>query len=202
MSVSEREIFLRHELVVEEKVDGANLGISFDGEAHIRCQNRGEYLQYPFTGQWKKLSEWLTPKTDILFEKLTDRYILFGEWCYARHSVSYGRLPDWFLGFDIFDKGNLKFLSCPRRDAVFYDIDISGIPVIKKGRFTLPTLERTLSISRLSDNQAEGIYLRFDQGDWLKQRAKLVRPEFIQAVGEHWLQKGIKANQLKQGAQV
>lgn len=202
MSESEREMFLHHELVVEEKVDGANLGISFDGEAHIRCQNRGAYLQYPFTGQWKKLSEWLIPKTDILFEKLTDRYILFGEWCYARHSVFYGRLPDWFLGFDLFDKGSLKFLSCPRRDAVFLDINISGIPVIKKGRFTLPTLERTLSISRLSDNPAEGIYLRFDQGDWLKQRAKLVRPEFIQSVGEHWSRKGIKANQLKLRAQV
>ena len=51
MSEPEREMFLRHELVVEEKVDGANLGISFGGEAHIRCQNRGEYLQYPYTGQ-------------------------------------------------------------------------------------------------------------------------------------------------------
>jgi hypothetical protein len=119
MSELEREMFLRHELVVEEKVDGANLGISFDGEAHARCQNRGAYLQYPYTGQWKKLSEWLDAKTDILFEKLTDRYILFGEWCYAQHSIFYDQLPDWFLGFDIFDKESLKFLSYPRRDAVF-----------------------------------------------------------------------------------
>ena len=202
MSESEREMFLRHELVVEEKVDGANLGISFGGEAHIRCQNRGAYLQYPFTGQWKKLSEWLTPKTDILFGKLTDRYILFGEWCYAQHSVFYDRLPDWFLGFDIFDKRRLKFLSCTRRDTIFYDIGISKIPVLKKGHFTLPELKRRIAISRLSANPAEGIYLRFDQGDWLKQRAKLVRPEFIQSVGEHWSRKGIKANQLKQEAQL
>lgn len=32
MSESEREHFLRHELVAEEKVDGANLGISVDAE--------------------------------------------------------------------------------------------------------------------------------------------------------------------------
>ena len=48
MSESERYDFLSHELVLEEKVDGANLGISFDREANILCQNRGEYLQYPF----------------------------------------------------------------------------------------------------------------------------------------------------------
>ncbi len=202
MSELEREMFLRHELVVEEKVDGANLGISFDGEAHARCQNRGAYLQYPYTGQWKKLSEWLDPKTDILFEKLTDRYILFGEWCYAQHSIFYDQLPDWFLGFDIFDKESLKFLSYPRRDAVFRDVGISGIPAIKKGHFTLSELKRMLPISRLCDKPAEGIYLRFDQGDWLKQRAKLVRPEFIQSVGEHWTRGGIKANQLKLGTQI
>ena len=202
MSESEREMFLRHELVVEEKVDGANLGISFDVEGNIRAQNRGAYLHLTSAGQWKKLSEWLVPKTDILFEKLTDRYILFGEWCYAQHSVFYDQLPDWFLGFDIFDKESLRFLSCPRRNAVFRDVGISGIPVIKKGHFTLSELKSMLPISRLCDKPAEGIYLRFDRGDWLKQRAKLVRPEFIQSIGEHWSRKGIKANQLKQVAQV
>ena len=202
MSESEREMFLRHELVVEEKIDGANLGISFDGNIHIQLQNRGEYLQYPFTGQWKKLPEWFSPKIDTLFEKLTNQYIMFGEWCYAQHSVFYDRLPDWFLGFDIFDKRSLKFLSCPRRNEVFRDIGISEIPTITKGSFTLSSLKRKLSISCLSDSPAEGIYLRLDQGDWLEQRAKLVRPEFIQSIGKHWSRKGIKVNQLKPGVQV
>jgi ATP-dependent RNA circularization protein (DNA/RNA ligase family) len=202
MSASEREMFLRHELVVEEKVDGANLGISFDREARVRCQNRGSYLQHPYEGQWKKLSEWLAPRTDILFEKLADRYILFGEWCYAQHSVFYNRLPDWFLGFDIFDKESLKFLSCSRRDVVLKDAGISGIPIIAKGHFTLSELKGMLSISHLCDKPPEGIYLRFDQEDWLKHRAKLVRPEFIQSVGDHWTRGGIKANQLKPGTQI
>ena len=116
---SERKDFLRHELVVEEKVDGANLGISFNAEGEIRAQNRGSYLHLPSTGQWKKLTEWLKPRTDALFENLVDLYILFGEWCYAQHSVFYDRLQDWFLGFDMFDKDKGKFFSCSRRDEVF-----------------------------------------------------------------------------------
>ena len=49
LSESERFDFLRHSLVVEEKVDGANLGISFDSEGNIRAQNRGAYLYPPLS---------------------------------------------------------------------------------------------------------------------------------------------------------
>lgn len=197
MSESERNEFLRHELVVEEKVDGANLGISFDDEGNIRTQNRGAYLHLPSTGQWKKLGEWLAPRTNALFEQLADRYILFGEWCYAQHSIVYDRLPDWFLGFDIYDKGTTGFFSCTRRDEIFREIGISQVPKVDRGHFTLSELSELLSRSQLSDNPAEGLYLRFDKGDWLVQRAKLVRPAIIQSVKQHWSRSGIKPNRLK-----
>lgn len=202
MSESERNEFLRHELVVEEKVDGANLGISFDHEGNIRTQNRGTYLHFPCSGQWKKLSEWLYPRTNVLFEQLTDKYILFGEWCYAQHSVVYDRLPDWFLGFDVFDKTTAKFFSCSRRNDMFDALEISQVPMIERGHFTLSELKSLLSQSQLSDNPAEGLYLRFDQCDWLEQRAKLVRPAFIQSIEQHWSRSGIKANRLKREVRV
>lgn len=197
MSESERNDFLRHEVVVEEKVDGANLGISFDAEGNVRAQNRGAYLHLPSSGQWKKLAEWLASRIDALFEQLTDQYILFGEWCYAQHSVVYNRLPDWFLGFDIYDKSTLRFLSCTRRDELFRAIGISQVPKIDCGYFALSELTELLSQSQLSDKPAEGLYLRFDQGDWLVQRAKLVRPVFIQSVEQHWSRLGLKANRLE-----
>ena len=202
MPESERNDILRHELVVEEKVDGANLGISFDSEGNIRAQNRGAYLQLPSTGQWKKLAEWLAPRTDALFEQLTDRYILFGEWCYAQHSVVYNRLPDWFLGFDIYDKSTAHFFSCTRRDEIFRAIGVSQVPKVDRDHFTLAKLSELLSQSQLSDEPAEGLYLRFDQGDWLVQRAKLVRPAFIQSVEQHWSRSGIRPNRLRLGAMV
>lgn len=197
MSKSDRDEFLRHELVVEEKVDGANLGISFDSSGNIHAQNRGAYLHFPSSGQWQKLSQWLKPKTDALFEQLTDQFILFGEWCYAQHTVKYDRLPDWFLGFDIYDKSNAKFFSCPRRDEVFRSIGIHQVPTIKRGYFSLSELNNFLSHSQLCGEPLEGLYLRHDQGEWLEQRAKLVRPAFIQSIEKHWSQSNISANQLK-----
>jgi len=197
LSESERDEFLQHHLVIEEKVDGANLGISFNSEGNIQAQNRGAYLHLPGTGQWKKLGNWLTPRIDTLFEQLSNRYILFGEWCYAQHSVFYDRLPDWFLGFDIYDKQYGRFLSERERDALFEKIRIAQVPVITRGRFTYQEIKKLLSQSKLTSQSAEGIYLRIDQNDWLTQRAKLVQPMFIQSVEQHWSRSVIKPNRLR-----
>ncbi len=192
----ERNAFLMHELLVEEKVDGANLGISFDSEGNIRIQNRGGYLHLPGSGQWKKLGDWLAVRMDSLFENLADRYILFGEWCYAQHLIYYERLPDWFLGYDIYDKLSGRFLSSNRRNHLCGKIHINRVPVIARGRFLLPELLKLLVRSQLTDQSAEGLYLRYDQNKWLVQRAKLVRPEFIRSVEKHWSRTAIRPNRL------
>lgn len=196
MSEFERNDFLQHELTVEEKVDGANLGISFDHSGNMRAQNRGAYLHLPSSGQWKKLGEWLALRNDILFDILTDRYIFFGEWCFAQHSVFYDRLPDWCLGFDIYDKQVGRFLSSNRRDDFFKKMKIISVPRIAYGRFTLANLTKLLSQSMLSSQLAEGIYLRFDSSEWLELRAKLVRPAFTQSMEQHWSHSIIKPNCL------
>jgi ATP-dependent RNA circularization protein (DNA/RNA ligase family) len=196
----ECEEFLKHELIIEEKVDGANLGISFDASGNLRCQNRGDYLYHPYTGQWKKFPEWLEPKIDTLFDELTDRYILFGEWCYAQHSVFYDQLPDWFLGFDVYDKKKARFVSCTKRKSLCLKLGLSEVPFLKQGHFTLAELGSLISDSSLGNMRAEGIYVRYDQGDWLGNRAKIVGSEFIQSIEKHWSCTKIKTNQLKVGA--
>lgn len=196
MSEEERKQFLQHELVVEEKVDGANLGVSFDPSGSIRAQNRGAYLRGPYFDQWKKLPEWLNSRSEVLFEGLVDRYILFGEWCYAQHSVFYDRLPDWFLGFDIYDKVKRRFLSVERRNIMLRDLEICAVPMICRDYFSLESLKTLFSNSRLGDELAEGIYLRVDHGGWLRKRAKLVRPEYAQAIDEHWSLKALKPNKM------
>jgi hypothetical protein len=44
--------------------------------------------------------------------------MLFGEWCAARHSLDYTRLPDWFLLFDVLETTTSRFWSSTRRDAL------------------------------------------------------------------------------------
>jgi ATP-dependent RNA circularization protein (DNA/RNA ligase family) len=200
MSEIERNEFLQHELVIEEKVDGANLGISFDSDGNIRAQNRGNYLRLPGSGQWKRLAGWLTPRTENLFDIISDRYILFGEWCYAQHSVKYDRLPDWFLGFDLYDKQTGNFLALHRRDKLLREIQIEQVPFLARSRFTLVEIKLLLARSKLGNQPAEGICIRYESGDWLVKRAKLVRPSFLQEMDQHWSRAGIKKNRLESDA--
>ncbi len=196
LSGSEREEFLRHPLVVEEKVDGANLGLSFDPQGNLRAQNRGTLVELPGTGQWRELGTWLSSRTDVLFDMLTDRLILFGEWCYARHSVRYDRLPDWFLGFDLYDREERRFLSCRRRNELLEQAGVIPVPEVARGIFTLGSLREFFVKSQISEGPAEGVYLRIDEGAWLARRAKLVRPAFVQSMEAHWSRGRIVTNRL------
>lgn len=197
MTAAERQSFLQQELVVEEKIDGANLGFSFNTQGELQAQNRGSYLQLPANGQWKPLVAWIKKHTDTLFEELFDRYILFGEWCYAQHTVAYTALPDWFIGFDIYDKQQQCFLSTKKRDEKFDAMNISKVPLLGTGRFTLKALDALLSeVSSFGSEQREGIYLRQDNPDCLLKRAKLVSPAFIQTDEQHWSKRLLQINRI------
>ena len=193
---SELEDFLSKSITIEEKIDGANLGISFDCNGNILLQNRGEFLKEPFYGQWKPLKQWIKLHEDELFDVLADRYILYGEWCYARHSVKYDRLPDWFLAFDIYDKRNQKFLSVQKRNIIINATTLSVVPYLGFGVWTKEELTSFFSISKIGSANSEGIYLRLDSEDWLLKRAKMVRPEFRQQIEEHWSRKSLEKNVL------
>lgn len=196
LSESERNDFLRHEIIVEEKVDGANLGVSFDRDGNCRLQNRGAYLLEPYTWQWKGLLSWIEQHRDVLFDALTDRYILFGEWCRVVHSVFYDHLPDWFLGFDVYDRSTGRFLIPQERDQLIAEVRLERVPRLKLGVFSVSDLEAMIGTSRIGYQDAEGLYLRSANDNALIQRAKLVRPTFAQAIHEHWLRQRIRYNHL------
>lgn len=188
---------LTHDLVVEEKVDGANLGFSIDESGTLRAQNRGAYLaRESKQPQWKPLARWLQPREDAIGEALFPDLMLFGEWCYAVHSVRYTRLPDWFLVFDVYDRATGEFWSAARRDALAGELGLALVPRLGSGRFDLPRLRALLGTSQVTEGPAEGLYVRRDEGARLISRAKLVRREFVQAIDEHWSKKALQANSL------
>jgi hypothetical protein len=188
---------LAHDLLVEEKVDGANLGFSVDENGTLRSQNRGTYLSLDHDHpQFKPLTRWLQPREHRLAEALFPDLMLFGEWCYAAHSVRYSRLPDWFLAFDVYDRTRDEFWSAPRRDALVAELGLALVPRLGTGRFDLPGLRALLGDSHLTDGPAEGLYVRCDNADRLVARAKLVRREFVQAIDQHWSRKALQVNAL------
>lgn len=184
-------------IVVEEKVDGANLGFSTNGDGDLLAQNRGSYLTpaaaHP---QFRPLWDWLPARRAALVDALWPNLMLFGEWCYAVHSIEYNRLPDWFVGFDVFDRECQRFWDTSRRDRLLAEVGLHPVPRLARGRFSLRELEDLLAESRLTDGPMEGLVVRQESDGETSMRAKLVRAEFTQAIDAHWSRGRLFRNHL------
>ncbi len=199
----------RH-IVIEEKIDGANSAISFDEDGTLLLQSRGHYLgggsrevHYDFFKQWA------SAHTDEFFEVLGTRYIMYGEWMYAKHSMYYDALPAYFMEFDIFDRERGVYLDTNERKKLTGKMPISSVKVLAEGNFgskkeILKHLGRSNYIrdghlerlaeycrengldveERLAEtdktDMMEGLYIKVEEGGEVLSRLKFVRSGFAQ----------------------
>ncbi|WP_373546219.1 RNA ligase family protein [Chamaesiphon sp.] len=122
-------------VVIEEKVDGANAAISFDAQGQLLLQSRGHYL----TGgsrerHFNLFKQWTHSHYAALWDVLGDRYILYGEWLYAKHTVFYDSLPHYFLEYDLLDRSGNQFLSTAARRQLLQGLALASVPVLLEGK--------------------------------------------------------------------
>jgi hypothetical protein len=122
-------------LVVEEKVDGANAALRFDEDGALWLQSRGHFL----TGGAREkhfhlFKQWATAHAPALFAALGPKYVLYGEWLYAKHTIYYDLLPHYFVEYDLFDVEAREFLSTPRRRAILGELPLAPVRVLFEGR--------------------------------------------------------------------
>jgi hypothetical protein len=202
-------------LIVEEKLDGTNVGIHFTREGTMVLQCRGHLITEGMHPQYDLFKQWGAVKRQILEDRLADRFILFGEWVYARHSVLYRRLPHYFFEFDIYDEECGDFLSLERRRALLEGTGIHTVPVLHVGSLDREQLGALIGPSRFdsdfdnplthrTDHLMEGLYLRTEADEVVTGRAKFVRPEFIEKIkqSEHWQYQTMTVNRLEEGADI
>jgi hypothetical protein len=65
---------------------------------------------------------------------LGSRFILFGEWLYAKHTVFYDALPHYFLEYDVLDLEMQVFLSTKRRQQLLTGLPLVSVPVLFTGK--------------------------------------------------------------------
>lgn len=199
-------------LIVEEKLDGANSAVSFDLDDSVVLQSRGHYL----TGGSRErhfalLKTWAAAHAHVLHPVLGHRFVMYGEWMYAKHTVFYDRLPHYFMEFDVLDRDTGGFLSTTARRLLLKGLPIMPVPVVHEGeitsvdhlnRLTRPTpyksagwrdalaiaAERSGSRPDMVDQQtedsdlAEGLYLKQEHAGRVQDRFKFVRADFLQAI--------------------
>ena len=202
----------RH-IVVEEKIDGANSAISFDETGKLLLQSRGHYLIGGHRERhYNLMKQWASINADLFYSVLSSRYIMYGEWMYAKHTVFYDALPDYFMEFDIYDRKECVFLDTPSRRKLTEQMGIvSSVPVLDTGVFrsketilkhlghsNFITEDHTKLLAALAARQGldvervlfetdpsttmEGLYIKVEEGGIVTERLKFVRASFLQCV--------------------
>ena len=122
-------------LVVEEKVDGSQAGLGFDENLDLIIFSRGAIA--PRNRNFGPLWLWADARMDALFDLLSTRYILYGEWAMLLHSVYYDLLPDYFLEDDVYDRWEDCWLSTTARrrllEATRDALGLHSVPVLHEG---------------------------------------------------------------------
>ena len=123
--------------VVEEKLDGANAALSFDGAGTLHLQSRGHFLDVdgrpPRERHFSTFKAWARMHEGAFLERLEDRYTVYGEWMESVHTQFYDRLPSLFLEFDVLDRRTGAFLSTPARDRLLAGLPLPAVPVLGRG---------------------------------------------------------------------
>lgn len=196
-------------LVVEEKVDGSGVSIFFDWEMNLHIHHRGSEATGP---EYRLLYEWARNHEYDLFSILEDRYILFGEWMFKKHTIYYDCLPSFFLESDIYDQEKGVWLSTVARKELLQNQEfIHHVPVISSG--IAGSLNELVGLIRKpkyqsinwrqsmqdvcgksgydvstalqetdSSNLMEGLYIKHEDEGQVLARYKYVRFEFVNKI--------------------
>jgi len=200
-------------LVLEEKVDGANCGISFSRDGKMYLQSRGHFLNGGYgEKQFDLFKLWAGCFEKALHDLLGDRYVMYGEWLYAKHTVFYDCLPHYFMEFDIFDKKNGQFFSTRKRREILQGASfVHSVRVMEEGYYTgAEEIAQLIGPSLFISGHApqhflqqckkggvnpdiaagqtdlsgtmEGIYIKVEEGDYVIDRLKYVRASFLNTI--------------------
>ena len=199
-------------LVIEEKQDGANSGISFDANGKLHLQSRGHFLVGgPRETQFTLFKQWAATFAELLEIALGDRYVAYGEWLYKKHTVYYDALPHYWAEFDVFDKQRHAFLDTPGRKSLLRGLPYAPVQILWSGIWTRQMrFEDLIGPSHFksakwrqslrdeadrcgydwdliwrhtdSSDRMEGLYVKWEENGIVRGRYKFVRHDFVSLI--------------------
>ena len=169
------------EIVVMEKIDGANASFTLDKDGKLRYFSRRREL---FIGDDGLVGfvQWVNNNVDV--SKLEKDKVYFGEWT-TSHKLDYGENHKKFFLFDIFDINEEEYTDISEVIEVADKLKISHAPIFYSGEFQdMEHLESLVGKSELGDI-GEGIVVKFND---FKYRSKKL---YLKMVSEQFSEVGI-----------
>lgn len=183
------------DIVITEKMDGSNTSLEFDGcfsRSHSGAPNHPSF-------------DGLKALHSSIKYQIPKGIQLFGEWCYALHSIAYNELPSYFLMFNVRDVSNSQWASWEEVELWAEEIKVSTVPLLFSGKINSEKELQELVESFVIQNSKcggirEGVVVRvarsFSDSEFSQCVSKWVRANHVQTT-EHWQNQEIIKNKLK-----
>ncbi len=186
------DLLLHEPATVEEKIDGANVSIWCDEHNLMRVATRGRSDAMDRARQLGRLRAW-TAAQPLLPALLQDGWVLYGEWMWLTHGISYDALPDWLICLDLWHS-EMGFAPLAERNQRCREAGLALPPTLFEGvPQTRERLQQLLGRSRFSSTApAEGLVLRGRSGE----RAKLLSAAHHARTDASW-EEAPRHNRLK-----
>ena len=171
-------------VIVTEKMDGENTSIYRDGYIHARSLDSSHHNSQSYVKQFASKFSYLIGE-DIR---------ICGENMFAKHSIVYDNLDDYFLAFSVWI--NEKCMCWDQFLDYCYSRGVSTVPILYDGIYD----ERLIKALHTDDSK-EGYVVRlaesFTYDEFEKSVAKFVRKDHVQT-DQHWKSAKITKNRLKE----
>ena len=195
LDTKEIAALLRRPLLVEEKLDGANVVVWADGGV-IECALRSGLDGMDRGRQLGPLRAWIAERYDALATAMSGVRAVYAEWLMLTHTVAYDRLDSYLVVLDVLSADG-AFAAPAARDEWAASAGLVTPPALHRGSIEgIADLERLLGESRVGHLPMEGIAVRTLDGS-APRVAKLVRPGFRPIGKDEWRQ-GRPHNQLRE----
>lgn len=195
-----KDIFLDGEIVVQEKMDGANMRFMFKDKLIFgsRTQELQEDKEHKFAKNFTRCINFLRER--LKDKNIPSGFIFYGE-CMVAHSMQYNwEIVPPFLGFDIYDINAEKYLDYQEVKSIYEYLDLPMVPLIgiynsreipKIDDSFVPISKYAILSGEEDVRKAEGIVLK----NYSKQIfAKYVRDKFKEINAQVFGSKQIKYN--------
>lgn len=184
--------FIGKEVVVSLKMDGECTSIYAGGHTHARSMDSKVHPS----------RTWVRALAGKIGALLPENMRVTGENLFAKHSIFYTNLPDYFMVFGIFET---------RKDGDFYLawdevlewcelLQLIPVPTLYRGVWDEEKIKACFTGTSPYGPQ-EGYVVRlaaeFKFEDYAQSTAKVVRKGHVGATDEHWLHQKLVKNQLK-----
>lgn len=176
---------LGRDLILTEKMDGSNACFTRD---HFFARSHAGAPSHPSFAAAKALHPQIAPH-------ISKGLSVFGEWCFAVHSITYKRLPAWFMVFGVRDDTTNLWWSWDEVEMMAQDLGLPTVPVLARSNVSSTkdleafTNQHTKITESVCGGPREGIVVRTASGyhtDVFDTHiAKWVRQNHVQT-DEHW----------------